>query len=586
MTSVQLVLLSLLLFCCIETLSYESALAAETTPKQEEVYRELGYVTLLDGVRLAYITYRPTKSGRYPTVLRYDAYESSGESVDDEYPKLFLQNGYAYVGVNVRGSGCSGGQFSILDPQEGKDGAEVIEWIARQKWSDGKVGMIGDSYPGHTQIMTAYYQPRHLKAIAPGGLTSDLYKDTCYPGGIPNAYCANWGFFSQPASAARGIQSRLAMGDTECKVTDPTRPARGTYRDILRHPLHDDWWEARALESYIHRVSVPALIIQGWQDNETGMPGPVRLFRQLNAKNKQLLMMNGSHYVYFYVLPEVVRWMDHWLKRVPNGVDKDAPVTVWFETILSVGQGKSLVEVTAHPSWKATFSQWPPRETQWLDFYLADKQLSSVPPKGAQDDSRQYIFPSGTEVINGTTLTAPVRWGTLAYRTVPVEEDVTIVGAPQLTLFLSSDQRDTDLMVALHDIAPDGNTLFLQRDYLRASMRHVDQGRSFPDDLFFTFDHPEPLTPGQVYRLDLSIMAFAHVLRKGHSLELMIMSPPSQATPNWGLVPLGIFGVNTVYQSAQFPSKLKLPVIPGLTAQAKEPECGSLELQPCRRGAR
>lgn len=546
----------------------------------EKPHRELGYITLPDGVRLAYIAYWSNKPGRFPTVLQYDAYFSSGIYPDDwnSLPDMFVNNGYVFVGVNVRGSGCSGGTFSFLDPQQGKDGAEVIEWIARQKWSNGNIGMVGDSYPGHTQFLTAPHRPPHLKALAAGGLTADIYKDTCFHGGIANAYCANWGYFAQPALAARGVQRRQSMGDMDCRNATVSATLPSPYAEIAHHPLHDEWWISRALETSVAKIDVPTLIIQGWQDNETAMPGPMRLFRELRISAKRLVMMNGGHFVYLYSLPEVLRWMDHWLKGVPNGVDAEDPVNVWFET--------TVTNMNAHPAWRTSFSKWPPDRTELQDWYLSEGgQLTRVAADAAQPGARSYVFPSGSEMISDNSMFSdpPVSWGSLSYRTKPTDHDVTIVGSPQLILFVSTDQRDTDFMVALHDVGPDGSILFLQRDYLRASMRHIDPARSYPDDRYFTFDRAEPLTPGEVYEIDFSIMPFAHVLRTGHTLELVIMSPPSIATPNWGLTPLSLVGKNTVYQSKEYPSKLVLPTIPDLKAQGAEPECGSLEFQPCRR---
>jgi hypothetical protein len=288
-------------------------------------------------------------------------------------------------------------------------------------------------------------------------------------------------------------------------------------------------------------------------------------------------MMNGGHLSYLYSLPEVLRWMDHWLKGTPNGVEVEDPVNVWFET--------TVTGASAHPGWKASFSQWPPQKTELQELYLSEgNQLKPVAPDDHESASGSYVFPSGSEMIgdNGAFSDPPVSWGSLSYRTEPMDHDVTIVGSPQLTLFFSTDQKDTDFMIALHDAGPDGDILFLQRDYLRASMRHTDPARSFPDDQYFTFDHAEPLTPGEVYRIDLSVMPFAHVLRTGHSLELVIMSPPSIATPDWGLTPLSLVGKNIIYQSKEYPSKLVMPSIPGITAPHTEPKCGSLEFQPCR----
>jgi predicted acyl esterase len=138
-------------------------------------------------------------------------------------------------------------------------------------------------------------------------------------------------------------------------------------------------------------------------------------------------------------------------------------------------------------------------------------------------------------------------------------------------------------MVVLHDIDENGNTLYLTRDFLRASLRGIDQKRSNAEETVRAFNKVEPLTPGQIYEMKLSIPPLGHVLRKGHSLELAIMAPSHIGQPNWGFMILDLPGRNTVYHSAQYPSSLTLSVLPGERAQALAPACGVMERQPCRK---
>lgn len=137
-------------------------------------------------------------------------------------------------------------------------------------------------------------------------------------------------------------------------------------------------------------------------------------------------------------------------------------------------------------------------------------------------------------------------------------------------------------MVAMHDVSPAGDTLYLQRGFLRASMRAIDPARSTPHRLFYPFTNPQEVVPGQRYEIKVGLPPLGHVLRRGHSMELVIMSPAATPTPDWGLMPIDLPGRNTVHHSAQYAASLKLPIVPGLKAQAPPPRCGSTEFQPCR----
>ena len=170
-----------------------------------------GYITLPDGVKVAYDLTRPATPGRFPVALEYNHY-SAGADNGAEIPGTdagdLLAAGFAVLGVNEAGSGCSGGIDDMADLDEwGRAGAEVVEWAAAQPWSTGHVGMFGSSWTGITQVGIASFRPRGLDAIAPFHIAADFYRDVAYPGGISNAAFTN--YYSRyvvqaDAQAARG----------------------------------------------------------------------------------------------------------------------------------------------------------------------------------------------------------------------------------------------------------------------------------------------------------------------------------------------------------------------------------------------
>ena len=552
--------------------------AATQGVMESAVYREIGYVPLKDGVKIAYTAYRPKTEGRYPVLLQYDPYASGGLPWSDPV-KDYLDHGYAVVGANVRGAGCSGGTFSLFAPHEGQDGAQVVEFLGTQPWSTGAVGMVGNSYPGHTQILTGAHRPKHLKALAAGGLTSSIYREAFRPGGIMNvSFASRWSFLLQPASSRQTAETRIRMGDKECEAIRAKQPPNPTFYDTRDHPLHDEYWNVRSLDTHVERVNVPMMVVQGWQDHQTAVGGPL-LFEKLKAP-KKMILQTGGHGVYrrSSIRAEAIRWMDRWLKGEQNGVDKEPSVSIWFEVRDTPAPPKA--------GWIEHYADWPVPNTQWQEFYLtaSGKLRRQRPSTPEESGDLAYTYPSSTELVgsNAHFANAPDVSGALTYRSEPMPDDLGILGAPQVVFQVTSEQTDTDFMVALHDISPGGDTLFLQRGYLRASMRAIDPARSTVHRVFYPFNAPQPLVPGERFDITIAMPPTGHVFRRGHSLELVILSPGPTPTPDWGLLPIDMPGRNTVHHSAQQPARLRLPVIPGLKAQAPPPPCGSTEFQPCR----
>lgn len=172
--------------------------------------------------------------------------------------------------------------------------------------------------------------------------------------------------------------------------------------------------------------------------------------------------------------------------------------------------------------------------------------------------------------------------GSLTWTSAPLTEDLSILGAIDAYLFLSSENVDTDIVLDVHDVYPNGDVQFLQRGILRASMRRVDAGRSRDNHVWRSYDKKVPLVPGRVEELRLTLPSVGAVVRAGHRLQVALVAPSPIAQPDWGLIPLNLPGRNTVHSSGRYPSRIVVPVIPGVGAQGPEPACGSQAYQPCR----
>lgn len=566
---------------------------------EADVVRDVSYVPMRDGTRIAYVSYR-LKSGHYPTVFLYDPYRASFAAF--EVAKPFLEAGYAFVGANFPGTGCSEGIIDHwMDRKEGVYGAEVVEWIAQQPWSDGNVGMIGNSSAGTVQFWVAAEQPPHLKAIVASGV-EDGYEDCWHLGGMhQHDITAGWSLRSEFVNQVSGAEGRISAGDTECAAirgSDRQVVKRQFFDETRKHPLKDEWWDSiyLARDEVAGKVNIPTMLIASWQDEYGGgaVRESARVFTQLmpNLEHKKLVLMNGDHMIggpgptsYSLVDDERMKFLDRWVKGVENGIEHESPVTVYWEVSQPDGDPKKSVA-----GWVTRHKTWPEPKVERRPYYLtADARIwPDKPGASSNEGSRAYLYPAGTELYGSNQQFAiqPYREGVLNYRTATAASDMTLLGNPEITLYLSVDNGDdADLELTLKDVDPEGNLLFLQSGLLRASLRAIDYERTYTDEVVQSFRKFEKLVPGEIYELRMSLLApIAHVVRQGHSLELTIGAPNPIPHPNIGSIPAGSPSINRVYHSERYPSKILLPVIPGAVAQAPAPECGMQRGQPCRKG--
>jgi putative CocE/NonD family hydrolase len=563
------------------------ATAVVTAPATDaaEPHREFGYVRMEDGTRLAYSLHLPQEDGRFPVLIRYHPYIGGGLTLElgiggTTQTAYLVRQGYAVLTASMRGTGCSAGEFTLLSDQHGQDGAELVDWAARQHWSTGKVGLWGNSFSGMALYLVGAQQPPRLAAMAAGASSGEGYRDTIYPGGMFNAaQFAQWTFTKQPWISNLSIKQRLAAGDQKCREFAAGRGPTRVYEWVESHPLRDQWWQEQSLVRRAESTVAPTLVVNGWQDQQVGSLAALDLYQALQGP-KRLLVGNGGHG--FYNSPpaqsEILRWFDYWLKGEQNGVDTEPAVNVLFET--AAGR-------TGAPGWRESFVDWPPEVAEEVLYLTAqDRLVPEHQQLEAEAGTSWYLAPSATELVHDAEVFSdvPGTWGALTYRSESLEEDLVVLGRPVVVLHLESTRLDTDLMVALHDVYPDGRVQFVQRGFLRASHRALDEERSTPFDPVLQHEHEEQLAPGKVHELRIGLLPVGHAFREGHRLELVITAPPPVhvAVDHWGFAGLHGAAVNTVHHSPDHPSHLLLPRLLGARARAPEPDCAAVAGQPCR----
>jgi predicted acyl esterase len=467
----------------------------------------------------------------------------------------YLDRGYAVVGINTRGTGCSTGTMDNWNAaQTGRDGYDAVEWIARQQWSNGAVGMFGHSGAGVTQFFVAAEHPPHLKAIVPGAAPVDYYRDVSYPGGLFNyASRYHWAKDAQPGFENRAARVHIEAGDADCEE----RFARHKYTDLFEQlsdrPLDSEWYREHSAYSVADRIQTPTLIVFGWQDQNVHSRA-IYVFNQLQGPKKILLAEDGHS---FYIRSMQVRrekWLffDFWLKGEKNGAMDGKPVEVWLTKKQAFGE---LI-----PDRIARYQTLRVEGTSWTKYYLS--------PKGTLDTSRsgdgrlEYLYPLGTTSAYGNLKAPPFSLGSLTFRTEPFARTATVVGPLEARMFVSSTQTDTSFFLILNQVNPDGVKKYLSRGYLLASMRDLDNRASRPGQPVYPFRRPKLLALDKVADIVIELYSIGSVISAGSRLELQIMAPAMTPEPlgQWGFLPLSM-AHNTLYMSAAFPSHILFPIV-------------------------
>ncbi|MCU1723737.1 CocE/NonD family hydrolase [Pseudomonas sp. 5P_5.1_Bac1] len=565
--------------------------------------RETGYIKTADGTELRYSALLPANQGRFPVLVRYSGYDSgsiggSAYLADDEtfsvdLDKQLVSLGYAVVGVQARGTGCSQGTFDFLGPAYGTDGRDAIEFIAKQTWSDGKVGMFGWSWSGMSQLMTAAERPASLKAIAPGMVLGDARGDSWAPGGVPAPeFVTGWHWYLDQRWAAVKA-SATSENDSRCLSQLAKNEAEIgkhalTYQ-LIRHPLRDEWVNQRNLRDRTHLTQVPILSFEAWQD-EAVMAREGYYHETVRPEQLWTVQSNGPHDLYEsrHFRDKLVAFFDHFVKGQDNGFNRTPHVEIWQETASAQRDTPHDLNETAAPGWTLQRERLPLDITP-VRFALASggKLIEGGKPEGEPDE---YAYPVAGPDVN--TYEEDNAWGqlkpgwekgSLAYTSAPLTRDLLSYGPGSANLWLSTPMGpDLDVQVTLTQLLPDGQEVFIQRGWLRMSARKLDDGKStaLRPWRLDTPDAVEPMLPDTPVLGRVEIPPFSHPLRAGSRVRLWIDAPGR--TGGYGFDTFALPAKPKLLHDAQHPSTLVLGELKGIQVPAAQPACDSLLKQPCR----
>ena len=565
--------------------------------------RETGYLQTRDGVALRYSVLLPSGPGPFPAILNYSGYDpgaiggaaylSDDTAMSVNLDATLVEHGYAVVGVNARGTGCSEGVFDFLGPAYGLDGHDAVEFMAGQPWSDGHVGMANWSWAGMSQLATASTRPPHLTAIAPGMTLGDIRLDSWAPGGVPApAFVAGWWQYlhSRWASVEASAQ---AEQDHRCLTQlqqNRTSAEDHTLSDIIiRHPLRDAYIEERHLAARTHRINVPVLSMTAYQDEAvTSREG--HYHDTLDPEQLWRVQTNGGHDLYesrrFRSI--LVDFFDHFLKGTPNGFETRPHREIWLESTAS-GHGHERQESIAPRAVLASASGSFAVGSHAL--YL-DSHGRLIEHAADAKGTDEFRYPRPGPTVNADDDGETDRWGRLpdgwregsvAYTSAPLEEPWLAIDGGSVDVWVALEATtDADLEVTLTELRPEGQEMYVQRGWLRLSNRALDTTRStalrpVPLDLP---DAQKAMTPGVPAMVRVELPKFAHPFRKGSRIRLWI-GTPSQ-TGGYGFAPYSADGTVRIQHDAEHPSRLLLGLTDSGIVPAQRPVCGSVLRQPCR----
>ena len=615
-----------------------------------------GYLRTRDGVLLAYMVRLPgpPDKGPYPTIVEYSGYdpanffEFGGTTASTRIANAL---GYATVGVNIRGTGCSGGSFQLWEDAQATDGYDAVETIAAQPWvKNHKVGLAGLSYPGNAALYAAATQPPSLAAIAVGGTYDDGFRNLLRPSGIVNSgFAKAWikGRYeeAQPGGQA-WTQRAIDEGDKLCEFN---QLARTQNVDLSTRIDTDPYYptilglgDSFAPQTFVNRIKVPVLLISTWQDEQVHGHVASMIPKFTGTKKKRFILTNGGH-AEMFAMPDILQRWDEFLqlyikRQVPNSSTMKAAQPFISQQVVGTPDlidslafpadrftgktyAQALATYEAEPKVRILFengagangaepglpqqayvkdvTSYPLNGTTAQRWYLgAGGTLSATAPTEADDapgtiDS--YVSDPSARPRTSTTgggdwaqypqydWADPVSGKSLAYLSPALATNTTMVGSASVDVWVRSSDADTDLQATLSEVRPDGNEVYVQSGWMRASARKLDTARSTELQPLPTMLEADaaPLPAGQFTKIRIEIYPFAHAFRAGSKVRLIITAPGGDRIA-WAFDTLPGTPTNEIARSVGRPSSIALPVVPSLSVPTGYPACPGLRGQPCR----
>ena len=564
-------------------------------------------IPMTDGVRLRADIYRPNDLARHPVLLQRTPYNKelwpiTALTLD---PVRAAAAGFVVVIQDVRARWASEGDVFFPYRDEQADGGDSVAWCAVQPWSSGRVGCYGLSYMGGTAWLAALSGHPALGAISPTTAPNDFWRNHFWRGGALNiGTLAMWALRAiGPAALIRAhpdprefAPALIALFDAvdgfaETLDTWPladlaaARPADADFLpffyEFLRHPAPDDRTSSLLFSDRHAQVQVPSLSIAGWHD--LLLAADLEHFAAMRShagsalarSHSRLVIGPWAHGMFHNVVGEIdfgfranglfldlkedltrlqLRWFDRWLADAANGVEDEAPVRYFLQ-----GRNRWCEAAT-----------WPPPDTTSLSWYLgaAGTLTREAPTVTEAADSYVYDPTEPCPTIGGNLLlpqqypAGPLdqrallaRRDVLCYRSAVLEEDLEVVGPVTMELHAATSGFDTDWMIKLCDLHPDGRMVNVCDGVVRASLR---DGK-----------HRLLLEPGAVYAYEVDLWATAMVFRAGHRLAVLVTSsdfPRYDRNPNTGELAhaarYSVPALQRLFRDSARPSRMLLAVMP------------------------
>ncbi len=537
-------------------------------------------ITVHDGIEIAVALYMPEGEGPFPVLLAASPYRYDNNTLPatpqflwrETGPiEFYVEQGYVYANMDLRGCGKSGGEFRLLDQAEQRDLYDVIEWLGAQPWSSGKVGGIGQSYFCMVQWWMGIQRPPSLACLAAFDGLNDPYRASVYQGGILGDFFGSYWW-----NQNRIINRHPANGE------HPREQPFDLNLAIQQHPTYDDFWRERTAAERLEDIEVPLYSVGIWGKVDLHTRGNINGFRRASGPKK--LRMNGPINAFAanreFNSPEMHRdlllpFYDHYLKGKDTAWAARPAVEYFVRGANAVRSADS----------------WPPATMRPVEYHLSARASGSVTSLNdgslERDASRvlehapatAYTYPDpawmfGVVSIGPNMQPDPVR-KVLTWCTAPLASDLEIAGPILLRLHASSTATDTDFFIKLSEQLPQSAedrakglnpaSFWITKGWLRASHRAIDPVRSTPLEPWRNHDDPQPIEPGQVYCYEISIEPMAHRFKAGNRVRLELVNGDSAVTDVlWThyYAPSKI-GTDTVHHSANCPSVLILPVTEG-----------------------
>ncbi len=518
------------------------------------------YIEMRDGIKLYLELFRPDAPGKFPTILSRNPYHGTDippQTRDKSCHRDFVSRGYAVVEAEVRGTGISEGKFRFLH-NDGNDGYDTILWILQQPWCDGNIGMTGLSYLSMDQFAVAGRNPPGLKAMFAGVGGADIYRDMVYPGGILSSLSLNWAqrhimrIISPWVPKLRNISEPIDPRIYEMQEKVHGQRARiglkqlqehGNLYDTdyltewIDHPTDGPFWREQSPYNFFPKIKTPIYCLGGWFDLFTG--GVIRTYLEIDAPKKLLIgpwFHGQNHGIDLNAVQ--LRWFDHWLKGIANGIMEEAPIMYY---------------VMGLEEWRLA-DRWPP-ETKEVRYFLrsGDKEpvdslnagrLSVEPPNSTEepdpishdpDDPVPSVAYRNADISRGEK-------SMLTYTTEPLEHDLEIAGSIRLHLAMSTTAKDVDWAAKVTEVLPNGESIILTSCAMRASHHK-------------SHESPENLVPGKIYEMPIELPPTCKVFKKGSRIRLSVANSDFPL-----LYPNPLASKSTVYHGVGAQSYVILPL--------------------------